>query len=81
MSLDLHFDEELKEKIRSLLGVRSAAWRHCIKSKQFNVNLSLSVYATFFKVIQGPIEHHASHNEYDHEPGYHIQSSITCIMY
>ena len=30
VSLDLYFDEELKEKIRSLEGVRSAACRNCI---------------------------------------------------
>ena len=30
VSLDLYFDEELKEKIRSLEGVLSAACRHCM---------------------------------------------------
>ena len=42
---------------------------------------SLSLCVTIIKVIQRPIDHHAGHNEDDHEPSYHIQCSICCIMY
>ena len=36
MSLDMYFDEDLREKTRVLEGVRSAACHHCIKL-DFNV--------------------------------------------